>query len=44
MATDPAAPVERDGDGQRENVRLTSVQDAVDYLDENDGSVPFSFT
>jgi hypothetical protein len=43
MATDPAAPVEQYGGGHRDNVRLSSVQDAVDYLQTNGGDVPFGF-
>lgn len=35
--------VERYGGGHRENVRLSSVQVAVDYLEENGGDVPFGF-
>jgi len=31
------------GGGQRENVRLSDIGDAVHYLDENDGEVPFGF-
>lgn len=43
MVSDPQAPVEGYGGGHRQNVRLTSVQDAVDYLKDNDGDVPFGF-
>jgi hypothetical protein len=43
MATDPHSPVERYGGGHRQNVRLTSVEDAVDYLKQNGGDVPFGF-
>lgn len=43
MTTDPTAPVEPYGGGHRENVRLTSLEDAVDYLERNDGNVPFGF-
>lgn len=35
-------PIERYG-GQREAIRLTSVADAVEYLEENEGNVPFGF-
>lgn len=35
--------VERYGGGHRANVRLASVDAAVDYLKENDGEVPFGF-
>ena len=43
MATDPAAPIERYGGGHRANIRLTSAQDAVQYLAANDGEIPFGF-
>jgi hypothetical protein len=43
MVSDPASPVEGYGGGHRQNVRLTSVQDAVAYLQNNDGDVPFGF-
>lgn len=38
----PTGPVERYG-GQRDAIRLTSVEDAVEYLKEHDGNVPFGF-
>jgi hypothetical protein len=41
MATDPTVPLEMYGGGQRENVRLSDVGEAVRYLDANDGDVPF---
>ncbi len=43
MTTDPDAPIESYGGGHRENVRLTSVEDTVAYLRDNDGNVPFGF-
>ena len=43
MLTDPQAPVEGYGGGHRQNVRLTSVEDAVTYLKDNDGEIPFGF-
>jgi hypothetical protein len=43
MLSDPQAPVEGYGGGHRQNVRLTSVEDAVEYLRDNDGNVPFGF-
>lgn len=43
MVSDPDAPVEGYGGGHRQNVRLTSVEDAVDYLKANGGDVPFGF-
>lgn len=35
--------LERYGGGHRANVRLTSVEKAVAYLEENGGNVPFPF-
>lgn len=43
MASDPAVPVEKYGGGHRENVRLSDVQAAADYLEDNDGDVPFGW-
>lgn len=43
MVTDPTIPVEAYGGGARDNVRLTSAKDAVTYLKENDGNVPFGY-
>lgn len=43
MVSDPDAPVEGYGGGHRQNVRLTSVQDAVAYLKANGGNAPFGF-
>lgn len=43
MVSDRAAPIEAYGGGHRDNVRLTSVQAAVDYLKQNGGDVPFGF-
>jgi hypothetical protein len=42
MIRDPEAPLEAYG-GSRDNVRLTSVDEAVAYLRENGGDVPFGF-
>lgn len=42
MVADPTAPIEAYG-GQREAIRLTSVDRAITYLEENDGNVPFGF-
>ena len=42
MAAD-ASPIERYGGGARENIRLSSVDDAVEYLKANGGNVPFGF-
>ena len=38
-----ASPIEGYGGGARENIRLTSVDDAVDYLKANGGNVPFGY-
>lgn len=35
-------PIERYG-GQRGAIRLTSVKDAIEFLEENGGNVPFGF-
>jgi hypothetical protein len=43
MLSDANAPIEGYGGGHRQNVRLTGVDDAVRYLKENDGDVPFGF-
>lgn len=43
MVSDANAPVEAYGGGHRQNIRLTSVDDAVEYLKSNGGDVPFGF-
>lgn len=43
MVTDPNIPIEQYGGGHRDNVRLTSVAEAVEYLKANGGDVPFGF-
>jgi hypothetical protein len=43
MVTDADAPIEAYGGGHRENVRLSGVDNAVDYLKSNGGDVPFGF-
>ena len=43
MVADPTAPIEAYGGGQRENIRLVSVEAAIDYLKEHGGNVPFGF-
>jgi len=43
MVSDPNEPVEAYGGGHRRNVRLTSVDGAVQYLRNNGGDVPFGF-
>ncbi|WP_281062941.1 hypothetical protein [Halorussus pelagicus] len=42
MIRDPDGPIEGYG-GSRDNVRLTSKEDAVEFLKSNDGNVPFGF-
>ncbi|MDZ7730601.1 MAG: hypothetical protein U5K37_06310 [Natrialbaceae archaeon] len=37
MIADPTAPIEAYGGGHRENIRLTSPDDAVEYLKSNGG-------
>lgn len=43
MLADPGAPIEGYGGGHRSNIRLRSVEDAVQYLKENGDDVPFPF-
>ena len=43
MISDPYVPLEAYGGGHRENVRLSNANDAVKFLKENDGNVPFGF-
>jgi hypothetical protein len=43
MVSTPGAPIEAYGGGHRENVRLTAPSDAVKYLKQNGGDVPFGF-
>lgn len=40
LVRDPGAPVEAYG-GQRDAIRLTSIGDAVAYIEEHGGDVPF---
>lgn len=42
MITDPNTPVEAYG-GSRDNIRLTSVEAAVEYLKQHGGDIPFGF-
>ena len=42
MIRDPGSPVEGYG-GSRDNIRLASKEDAVEFLEENGGNVPFGF-
>lgn len=42
MVADPTGPIERYG-GSRNAIRLTSVKDAVEFLKDNGGNVPFNF-
>lgn len=44
MLRDPDAPIEGYGGGHRSNIHLSSVEDAVQYLEENGGDVPFPFS
>lgn len=43
MVSDVDCPIEQYGGGARDNVRLTNVGDAVEYLKDNNGNVPFGF-
>lgn len=43
MAADPNVPLETYGGGHRQNIRLSDATEAVEYLRENDGNVPFGF-
>lgn len=40
MIRDPQSPIEPYG-GSRDNIRLTSVADAVDFIEAHGGDVPF---
>lgn len=40
LIREPEAPVEAYG-GQRDAIRLTSIQAAVEYIEAHDGDVPF---
>lgn len=43
MLSDRTTPIEGYGGGGRKNIRLTSVEAAVQYLKDNDGNVPFGY-
>jgi hypothetical protein len=43
MLSDPATPIEGYGGASRRNVRLTSLGDGADYLEANDGDLPFGW-
>jgi hypothetical protein len=43
MLSDPSMPVEGYGGGSRQNVRLTTLRAGADYLEANDGEVPFGW-
>lgn len=43
MLANPDVPLEAYGGGHRQNIRLTGVENAVEYLKNNDGDVPFPF-
>lgn len=36
-------PIERYGGGHRDNVRLTSIQEGVEFIEENGGDPPWGF-
>jgi hypothetical protein len=40
MITDPTDPIEAYG-GSRDNIRLSSRQAGIDYINDNGGTVPF---
>lgn len=40
MIADPESPVEKYG-GQRDAIRLTSISDAVAFIEDKEGDVPF---
>ncbi|QPV61558.1 hypothetical protein I7X12_12375 [Halosimplex litoreum] len=42
IATSPP-PIEMYGGGHRQNVRLTSIQDGVEFIEENGGDPPWGF-
>ena len=42
MARNPP-PIEEYGGGHRENVRLTSIQDGVDFIEDHGGDPPWGF-
>jgi len=41
MITDPSSPIEAYG-GSRDNVRLTSMQDGIDFVKDRGGDLPFN--
>ena len=43
MLRSPDSPIEGYGGGGRKNIRLTNPDDAVEFLKENGGNVPFGF-
>ena len=43
MLRDPDSPIEGYGGGGRKNIRLKSVEAAVEVRKDNDGNVPFGF-
>lgn len=43
MLADANTPIEGYGGGHRSNIRLTSAEDAVRYLETHGGDVPFPF-
>jgi hypothetical protein len=41
MARSREAPIERYGGGHRQNIRLSSIDAGVEYLEEHGGDIPF---
>lgn len=43
MSRDPDCPVEAYGGGARENIRLSSIEEGVDFLEDLGGDLPWGF-
>ena len=43
MIRDPNAPLEGYGGGARDNVRLTSIQDAIQFVEDHGGELPWKY-
>lgn len=41
MLSNPDGPIEGYGGGGRKNIRLTSLQAGVEFIEDHDGDVPF---
>jgi hypothetical protein len=41
MLANPTTPIEGYGGGSRSNIRLTGLQEGVNYLEANSGDIPF---